>query len=155
MEQGIVKRILIRLGEGILVGVGVAIVLGIYNAMSHATDELRKTRVTLEKQVDFNQQLKDEIALRDRDLSRLRDLLVETEELADNVEILAERLRIVEASSSFSDSGFSSTSEFDWSQFQAPRRSASPDLEGVGEIYKFQLQNLQNAIDAMRELRSN
>ena len=46
-NQGIVQRILFRLGEGLLVGVGVAIVLGGYNAMSHATDELRKTRSVL------------------------------------------------------------------------------------------------------------
>lgn len=152
-KRGIVQRILFRLGEGLLVGVGVAIVLGVYNAMSHATDELRKTRSVLEKQVEINQKLKDQIELRDQELSRVRDLLVQTEAIADNVKDLAERLKAVEAASSSEKDDPFKTSEFDWNQFQTPSLRYSPDSDQWEGVSKFQLQSLQDAINVQRELQ--
>lgn len=152
-NQGIVQRILFRLGEGLLVGVGVAIVLGGYNAMSHATDELRKTRSVLEKQVEINQKLKDQIELRDQELSRVRDLLVQTEVLADNVKDLAERLKAVEAASTSDDENPFKTSEFDWNQFQTPSLMSSPSSDQWEGINKLQLESLQDAINAQRGLQ--
>lgn len=152
-KQSIVRRILFRLGEGLIVGIGVAIVLGVYDSMSHATDELRKTRQVLEKQVEINQQLKNQIELRDEELSRLQDLLVDADSLAGKVRNLAERLRAVETASVSGNEQPLETSEFDWGQFEAPRAMSAPEPEPRETVNRYQLESLQDAINAQRKLQ--
>ncbi|WP_417598029.1 hypothetical protein [Oceanospirillum sp.] len=152
-NQGLFRRNLLRLGEGLVIGVGVAIVLGVYNSMSHATDELRKTRNLLEKQVEINQKLKDQIELRDQKLSQVLDLVVETEVLADNVANLAERVRVVETASASDSENPLLTGDFDWSQFKAPDKVSSPDADVWEALHKLQLESLQDAINEQRKLQ--
>lgn len=146
---GLFRRNLIRLGEGLVIGVGVAVVLGVYNSMSHATDELRKTRSLLEKQVEINQKLKNQIELRDQKLLQVQDLIVETGLLADNLEYLAERVRAVETVSVSGSENPFLNENFNWSQFKAPDKVSLPDLD----LWKVQLDSLQDIINEQRKLQ--
>ena len=91
--------------------------------------------------------------MRDQELSRVRDLLVQTEVLADNVKDLAERLKAVEAASTSDDENPFKTSEFDWNQFQTPSLMSSPSSDQWEGINKLQLESLQDAINAQRGLQ--
>lgn len=154
-NHGIFRRILTRLGEGVVVGIGVAIVLGGYDAMSKATDELRKTRSVLEKQVEINQKLKDQIELRDQKLSQVHDLMNETNLLADRVASLASRLRAVETASSFDSENPLNAGDFDWKQFEALERMSLSDSAKFEEINESMLESLQDAINAQRTVQRN
>lgn len=150
-----VRSALIRLGEGLVIGIGVAIALSGYEAFSNATEELRKTRTVLEKQVEINQKLKDQIVLRDQRLARVKDQVVETELLADRIGSLAERLRAFERASGFDAEGPFNSSEFDWSRFQPADQASFTDSSKWEEISESQLESLQNSIDELRNIQRN
>lgn len=152
-NQGTVRRILSRVGEGLVIGIGAAIVLSGYEALNHATDELRKTRTVLEKQVEINQKLKDQIAIRDQKLARVQDLLVETDVLSDKVASLANRLREVETALAPDIENPLNTDKFDWSQFQALERTSFPNSVKWEKLIELQLESLQDAINAQRSVQ--
>lgn len=144
---------LLRLGEGLVVGIGVAIVLALYNTVTDATEEMNRTRNLLEKQVEINQKLKDQIELRDQKLAQVQDLVVETQALADNLASLAARVRIVETASVPGSENPLLSGDFDWSQFRAPEKMSSSASDPWKDLRKFQLEGLQDAIDEQRRLQ--
>lgn len=70
--MGNISKGLMRLGEGIVIGVGAALAIGAFNAMDAARQELVTTREVFAVQYDVNDALTEEIARLSQEIDYLK-----------------------------------------------------------------------------------
>lgn len=150
-----------RIGEGLVIGIGAAIVLAVYAAMSSATSELQTTRLKLEKQADLNQRLKDQASLTAIQISKLDRLIDQAEQSAKNIESLAERVKSLESTAEATSGSEWDPGAMDWEKFKVPGGKDAAHSSGSSSLtpswlsveQQEKLGNIQKLIDEQRQLR--
>ncbi|RAP57746.1 hypothetical protein BTJ49_07595 [Oleiagrimonas sp. MCCC 1A03011] len=147
------KRILAKLGEGLVIGVGVAIVIGLYTSMSNATDELRRADERLQKQVQINQMLKNQLEASADQTNQVNKLFEQVNKTDRNIASLAERVKTLENSPHSDKKTAQSQANYDWGKFHPAPPPRLPISALDSATRSAQLQSIQSAINEQKAIK--
>lgn len=146
---------LVKLGEGLIIGFGIAIALSIYSSMVNATDALNGARKIFDKQVKINKDLSSITKQTSREILSIDN---SQNDIYTKIELLSKKVKLIEKAVKEKSTTNLNLRGFDWKKFDSKKRVSLPSTSNEVELPKLpeskskSFINLQNTIQQQQAI---